>query len=426
MSEKHSGNEINNNNFFRMFSELTYGWESWRTLDGRYVYVTPSCHRITGYSPDEFYSDGHLMEKIIHPDWLEAWKSHSHAILKDGELEAIDFKIITKNDEEKWIRHICQAVRIGSPQISGIRASNIDITLLKRKEGALRETRDYLEKLFNYANAPIIVWNPETRITRFNYAFEYLTGYTTNEVIGQKLQMLFPEASRNESLNKTTNTLNGEYWESVEIPILHKDGSIRTALWNSANIYAEDGTTVIATIAQGQDITKRKHLEEELRLEAMYDALTGLMNRRSMMENLKHEVHRSLRSKNVLSIVMCDIDHFKSINDTYGHECGDKILKQVADVLKGNTRKQDLVSRWGGEEFLILLPDTLLKNAKYVAENLRHIVQSKTLLYDGQRVKISMSFGVSEYGFEATPDACIRKADSNLYEAKKKGRNMVV
>jgi len=103
----------------------------------------------------------------------------------------------------------------------------------KRAEEALRETTDYLDNLFNYANAPIIVWDMDARITRFNHAFEHLTDYTADEVIGQKLQILFTESSRDESLNKIAETLSGEYWESVEIPILRKDGDIRTALWNT-------------------------------------------------------------------------------------------------------------------------------------------------------------------------------------------------
>jgi len=153
----------------------------------------------------------------------------------------------------------------------------------KQAEEALREARDYLEKLFNYANAPIIVWNPESRIVRFNHAFEHLTGYKDEEVIGRKLSMLFPEASLDESLNKIQDTLSGEYWESVEIPILCKNGDIRVALWNSANIYAEDGTALLSTIAQGTDITLRKQAEEALReSEEKY---------RSMMESMDEAVY---------------------------------------------------------------------------------------------------------------------------------------
>ncbi|MEA3279861.1 MAG: PAS domain S-box protein, partial [Thermodesulfobacteriota bacterium] len=134
----------------------------------------------------------------------------------------------------------------------------------KRIVKELYESHDYLDKLFSYANDPIIVWNPKGMVTRFNRAFEHMTSLTADEIVGHEVCMLFPEASRDESLSKIAVALSGEYWESVEIPILCKDGDVRTALWNSVHIYAEDGTTVIATIAQGHDITEFKQAEEDL------------------------------------------------------------------------------------------------------------------------------------------------------------------
>jgi len=139
-----------------------------------------------------------------------------------------------------------------------------DITNRKQAEEALRQTSDYLESLLGYANAPIIVWDSESKIQRFNNAFERLSGYAADEVIDRELGILFPEETRKESLGNIERTLSGEFWESVEIPVLRKDGSTRVALWNSANIYDEDGETVVATIAQGQDITERKQAEEAL------------------------------------------------------------------------------------------------------------------------------------------------------------------
>jgi PAS domain S-box-containing protein len=145
------------------------------------------------------------------------------------------------------------------------RELEIRVTSEVAARDALRETRDYLESLLGYANAPIIVWDPSLRITRFNRAFERLTGYRAQEVIGRELQLLFPRASREASLAKIMRTSEGEHWESVEIPIRRKDGEERLALWNSANVRAEDGERIIATIAQGQDITQRKQAEDALR-----------------------------------------------------------------------------------------------------------------------------------------------------------------
>jgi PAS domain S-box-containing protein len=131
-------------------------------------------------------------------------------------------------------------------------------------EEAIRETRDYLESLIKYANAPIIVWNPSAVITRFNHAFEKLTGRDASEVMGKKLDLLFPEESREESLHLIDQTLKGERLESIEIPIVNKDGRVHTVLWNSANLLSPDRQNVISTIAQGQDITERKRAEKAL------------------------------------------------------------------------------------------------------------------------------------------------------------------
>ncbi len=135
-------------------------------------------------------------------------------------------------------------------------------TRVEERTKELRETRDYLDNLINYANAPIIVWNPDFKITRFNHAFERLTGRTAKEVLGNTLDILFPDDSRDKSMKHIHKATSGVRWEVVEIPIKHKDGAVYILLWNSANLYAEDGKTVIATIAQGQDITERKKAEQ--------------------------------------------------------------------------------------------------------------------------------------------------------------------
>jgi PAS domain S-box-containing protein len=139
-----------------------------------------------------------------------------------------------------------------------------DITDRKKIEKALHETNAYLENLINYANSLIIVWDPQFRITRFNHAFEFLTGRTEAEVLGKSLEILFPPAFAAQSMELIRFTLTGERWETVEIHILHRDQSIRTVLWNSATLFSDDGKTPIATIAQGHDITERIRAEKAL------------------------------------------------------------------------------------------------------------------------------------------------------------------
>jgi PAS domain S-box-containing protein len=179
-----------------------------------------------------------------------------------GEPQAADWMARDRDGRTFWAESNVRRAVIGGEVrlVSTVR----DISKRKRAEEALRETRDYLDSLITYANAPIIVWDPERKITRFNHAFEHLAGYAEDEVTGRDLELLFPEGSRQESLGRIGEALSGEQWESVEIPILTKDGKTRVALWNSANIYDSSGT-LLATIAQGQDISERKLAEEALR-----------------------------------------------------------------------------------------------------------------------------------------------------------------
>jgi PAS domain S-box-containing protein len=139
---------------------------------------------------------------------------------------------------------------------------------LRQTQEVLRDTGDHLRKLIQYASAPIIVWNPEFVITRFNRAFEQLTGYLEGEVVGHPLSVLFPRESWSETFSLIEQSRGGLQWEAVEIPIRRKTGELRIALWNSANIYAADAVTLTAVIAQGQDITERVRREQE----AMRDA----------------------------------------------------------------------------------------------------------------------------------------------------------
>ena len=227
-------------------------------------------------------------------------------------------------------------------EVTLYRTAISDITERKRAEEELREARNYLDKLIQYANAPIIVWDPQLRITRFNRAFEHLSGYQANQVIGQELKFLFPAISRAESLGKINSDLQGNNWESVEIPVLRQDGTERLILWNSANIYAEDGQTLIATIAQGQDITGRKLAEQVLQkfqneleirvkertaelVRANQALLTEVAVRKRTEENLAAETER-------LSVTLCSIGDGVITTNTEGKIV---LINQIAADLTG-------------------------------------------------------------------------------------------
>jgi len=171
---------------------------------------------------------------------------------------------------------------------------------------------------------------------------------------------------------------------------------------------------------------KLTELTKELELQATLDPLTHLLNRRGMLERIDYEVSRSLRTKKNLTFLLADVDHFKQINDQYGHETGDSVLCALSDQFKETIRKQDSISRWGGEEFLLLLPDTKLEQAKILAEKIRTNIESKTFEHQNMQLNISVSFGVAQVEDYQHARNTIHKADERLYAAKEQDRNCVV
>ena len=175
------------------------------------------------------------------------------------------------------------------------------------------------------------------------------------------------------------------------------------------------------------DITVRKQMEAELVRLSNHDALTGLYNRRVLDERLAKDIQRANRYKHSLSLFMIDIDHFKSVNDSYGHATGDLIIKGVSRIIEGSIREIDYSSRYGGEEFVVVLPETSLTDAEELAERLCSTVEEKSFeIKDGSNLSVTISIGVSGFIEESkSSEHLINQADSALYEAKDFGRNCV-
>lgn len=189
------------------------------------------------------------------------------------------------------------------------------------------------------------------------------------------------------------------------------------------------------TLLYDRLMKKHESLEKangEIRLLSRKDSLTGCYNRGYLNEHLPHEIKRALRYHHPLSLALCDLDHFKKVNDTYGHLCGDMVLKEFVECILSLIRSDmDWLARYGGEEFLLVLPETSFKNASRLAERLRKQISKKVFKWEGEKISIAASFGVT--GFDKirpsenfSPDDLIEMADQYLYQAKNKGRNKVV
>ncbi len=173
---------------------------------------------------------------------------------------------------------------------------------------------------------------------------------------------------------------------------------------------------------KGELETLRKQLEK-YREQSIIDELTKVLNRRGIMDVLSREMARSRRFNTPLSVIILDIDDFKKVNDTYGHLVGDKVLQAVASIVKENLRATDVVGRYGGEEFLVVLPDTDAEGARVVAEKLRKAIEKKVYKYKDKTFKVTVSLGVAQMREGDTPESLINRADRALYLSKSAGKN---
>jgi len=263
------------------------------------------------------------------------------------------------------------------------------------------------------------------KIVWVNNAITSMFGYSSKELVGSSTRILYPDNETFEKLGQVAyfHVIKGETYRT-QIQLQQKNGEL---IWadlsgSSLEIHSSDSLWMI------NDISEFKKLESELSLQARYDFLTSLPNRRYFMEQATMELHRANRFAQPLSMMMVDIDFFKKVNDTYGHQSGDLVLKSLAETIKAACREVDIIGRLGGEEFAVLMPATSIQQAIEVAERVRIVVENLpiSLPQGGLPVKITVSIGVSVLSSSAdNVDLVLHKADNALYEAKNTGRNKV-
>ncbi len=247
-------------------------------------------------------------------------------------------------------------------------------------------------------NNEILIINDPYSDSRFNPAVDRETGYVTKSIL--------------------------------TMPVTNNDGKVIGA-YQAINKIDNEGNDAAFT----EEDVKRLSLATAfcgrslesymLYNEAMEDPLTGLRNRRGLHAHYERRI-ATLRIYEKASIIMCDIDHFKHVNDTYGHNAGDEVLKYVANLLQSSIRIDDGAFRWGGEEFILLLPHKSTAEAIVLAERLRSLIEESVITFEGTGIKITMSFGVSEINPELTTEENVEAVDAKLYYAKEHGRNRVI
>ncbi len=262
---------------------------------------------------------------------------------------------------------------------------------------------------------------PGPRIVYVNPAFSQMTGYSLEEIIGESPRILQgPETDWSVIQRLRDNLKHGDPFEGKSNNY-RKDGSAFIMEWTIAPVLNEE-KQITHYVAVQRDVTERERSLEMLRQQALFDSLTGALSRAETERQLSNEVKRAQRHGGQLSVVMFDIDHFKVVNDKYGHNVGDEVLRRIAQIVHPRLRTTDQFGRWGGEEFVVVLPQTGLDGAKALAEDLRALIEA---LKFSEGLKVTASFGFAVRVEESEASALIDRADQALYTSKDGGRNQV-
>ena len=296
----------------------------------------------------------------------------------------------------------------------------------KQTEQALIETEKRYKRLLNAVTA--YTYTVEVRegcaiSARHSMGCLSVTGYNPEDYESDLYlwhKMIYAD-DRIMVENSINEIMAGREVPPVEHRIMRRDG---TVVWirNTMVPRHDENGLMIRYDGLIEDITERKLAEEELKRLATTDKLTGTYNRTKFKEIIEREIERVRRYNQPLSLIIFDIDHFKGVNDKYGHNAGDSVLKTITDLVKENIRKMDYLVRWGGEEFIVLSSETRLDKANALAERIREVTESYRFENVG---KVTLSLGVTEFKESDTEDSFIRRADDAMYEAKNKGRNRV-
>jgi len=340
---------------------------------GDIEYVNPKFTQLTGYTSEEVIGKNPRILKSGHTkskDYSSMWET-----IQSGREWRGEFYNKKKNGGLFWESASVSPIFDDKGTVTHFLAVKEDITKRKQAEEELQETRDYLDNLLSFANAPIMVWDKSSKITKFNLAFERMTGYTMYDVLGKHPEMLFPDERREELSKLISRTSNGENMISVEMPVRCQDGSVCTVIWNTANIYAADDTSIIATIAHGQDITDRKQVEESLQ--------ESELRFRSLYENATIGLYRTTPDgKIVLAnpalVKMLGYASFEKLAERNLEQDGFEPSSQREEFLKKIESEGEVAgydSKWIHQDGTAIF---VLESARAIRDS-----QGKTLYYDG-------------------------------------------
>ncbi len=406
-------------------------WISVLDRQGRVLVWNKAAEQISGYRRDEVIDSDRVWRWLYpDPDCRCRLRAVADEVVSEGRV-VDDFEtwVVTRSGSERLMEWSSQRFFDDDGELVGSIAIGSDVTERRLAERALAQRERQLATLMD--NLPGMAYRclyDEHWTMKFvSSGCQELTGYRPEELIDNQLVAfaeLVDPAGNDAILHKVEEAIGAAEPFSVEYQITRKDGE-RIWVWERGRGVEDNGQLVLEGIIL--DITERKRLEQELSRLATHDALTGLYNRREISRILDEEVQRAGRYDRNLAVLWIDLDHFKQVNDDFGHAAGDRVLRALSERLGDNIRAVDAIGRYGGEEFMVLLPEMDREEGRETAERLRHLVADEPFaLGRDKTLNLTVSIGVAVYPDQGTSvEALCDAADRAMYEAKAGGRNQV-
>lgn len=373
--------------------------------------------RIFELNPDQVQPSFPLISRLIHPEDVLFADINMEKTKEHGEFDAY-YRLNLGQDKIKHVKDRREFKKNVDGRLL-LQGTVQDITVQK-----LAETRLHLyADIFHHSREAILITDRNNKIFAINDAFTRTTGYTIEDLLGKGPSVLAAGGTSSHIYESMWKALNEDGFWQGELTDRRKDGSVYPK-WVSISVSHDENGNVLNYVASFTDISEIKTAQERVLYLAHHDSLTGLLNRFSLGERLSHAINVASRNQQHLAVMFIDLDRFKIINDTLGHQAGDALLIDVSNRLKSAVRESDIVARIGGDEFVVVLTD-IADDLKAVW-NARAILQSLTQNYsiNNRQVYSSPSIGISIFPRDGEDtDTLMKHADIAMYHAKSEGRN---
>jgi diguanylate cyclase (GGDEF)-like protein/PAS domain S-box-containing protein len=395
-----------------------------KNLEGLYTYVNQPVLDLFDKSLVEVigFDDSHFFDL----DLSEQHNQNDKKVMLEGvALESEETNYLKSLKETRIYKAVKKPLFDIDGNVVGMCGISTDITDEKNLQKMVRSQQHLLNAVLDNADSYIYMKDIDRTFQYVNSKVAELFGDSPENIIGKKdTDVLSIEVAEHFHLSDQ-KVFDTNEKQIIEESSEDESGELRHYLSTKIPYQLEGG--IPALIGFSTDVTELYALKEEFRKQANTDSLTGLYNRRYFTEHAEREFYRAKRHLRIVSLISIDIDHFKNINDVYGHPAGDKVLISVAKCLLPCIRQEDILARIGGEEFSILLPETTLQSSKLVAERIRLNQSNLSIVGEWKgTIALTVSIGVTCIKFEDdTFDEFFRRADKALYQAKALGRNQV-